>query len=73
MFQWYKESAICFAYLSDVGKAVKNSVPFRESRWFSRGWTGQLGESALSYRPTYLSMFHFAVDHSTDLCTVCRA
>jgi hypothetical protein len=47
MFQWYRGAAKCYAYLSDV------SVPeldedqltweqaFRNSRWFTRGWTLQ--------------------------------
>lgn len=34
MFQWYSDSAICFAYLDDVlcEKDVNGSL------WFSRGW-----------------------------------
>ncbi|KAK1757187.1 HET-domain-containing protein [Echria macrotheca] len=44
MFQWYKESAICYAYLADV--ADINDIDsqescFRKSRWFTRGWTLQ--------------------------------
>ncbi|KAI0842623.1 HET-domain-containing protein [Hypoxylon sp. FL0890] len=44
MFQWYKNSAICYVYLSDV---LANDDPFstpsdfRQSRWFTRGWTLQ--------------------------------
>jgi len=37
MFKWYKRSAVCFAYLSDV----KTPDGFRESAWFTRGWTLQ--------------------------------
>jgi hypothetical protein len=37
MYQWYKESAVCYAYLADVVDAAR----FTESRWFTRGWTLQ--------------------------------
>ncbi|OTB15397.1 hypothetical protein K445DRAFT_75351 [Daldinia sp. EC12] len=33
MYQWYKESAVCYAYLTDVDDNV--------SRWFTRAWTLQ--------------------------------
>ncbi|KAK7432965.1 hypothetical protein QQZ08_000436 [Neonectria magnoliae] len=43
MFAWYRDATICYAYLSDVpplspGESTKH---FRESRWFTRGWTLQ--------------------------------
>jgi hypothetical protein len=37
MYQWYKESHVCFVYLSDV----TDIDSFRKSRWFTRGWTLQ--------------------------------
>jgi Heterokaryon incompatibility protein (HET) len=40
MFNWYKNAAKCFVYLSDVSKARWKS-DFRRSRWFTRGWTLQ--------------------------------
>jgi len=42
MFRWYSEAAQCYVYLSDVsahGSGWKSA--FRESRWFTRGWTLQ--------------------------------
>ncbi|KAI9662986.1 MAG: hypothetical protein M1821_008033 [Bathelium mastoideum] len=48
MFRWYQRAAKCYVYLSDVSikkrKRYKNSrngwePAFRESRWFTRGWT----------------------------------
>ncbi len=51
MFQWYQRAAKCYAYLADV--STKKRKPsdssaryswesaFRESRWFTRGWTLQ--------------------------------
>jgi hypothetical protein len=51
MFRWYKRSSRCYVYLSDV--FVPEKVPnapdfpitwlerFRQSRWFTRGWTLQ--------------------------------
>ncbi|KAI9644102.1 hypothetical protein NHQ30_007455 [Ciborinia camelliae] len=50
MFRWYKDSAKCYAYLSDVssndyGQANPSSqswlLAFQKSRWFTRGWTLQ--------------------------------
>jgi hypothetical protein len=40
MFAWYKNSARCYAYLSDVSLANMNES-FPKSRWFTRGWTLQ--------------------------------
>lgn len=37
MFRWYSDAAICYVYLSDVSELSE----FRESRWFTRGWTLQ--------------------------------
>ncbi|KAI0897169.1 HET-domain-containing protein [Annulohypoxylon nitens] len=37
MFQWYKASAVCYAFLEDV--SAKSD--FLSSRWFTRGWTLQ--------------------------------
>ena len=44
MFMWYKESAVCFAYLYDVegdDDAQSEDSAFRKSAWFTRGWTLQ--------------------------------
>ncbi|KAL2062462.1 hypothetical protein VTL71DRAFT_6728 [Oculimacula yallundae] len=43
MFQWYKKALICYAYLADVpaGGEIEGSKVFRDSRWFTRGWTLQ--------------------------------
>lgn len=54
MFKWYQNSAVCYAYLSDVpavddhalreegGDAEAAYTPaFRRSKWFTRGWTLQ--------------------------------
>ncbi|KAF1958443.1 HET-domain-containing protein [Byssothecium circinans] len=40
MFAWYKNSARCYAYLSDVLEASMDE-DFSRSRWFTRGWTLQ--------------------------------
>jgi hypothetical protein len=40
MFNWYRNSDYCYAYLSDVQEADM-SRSFSESRWFKRGWTLQ--------------------------------
>ncbi|KAI3337100.1 HET-domain-containing protein [Xylariaceae sp. AK1471] len=45
MYKWYEESAICFAYLSDVRRETSADDAryrwFEQSRWFERGWTLQ--------------------------------
>jgi hypothetical protein len=51
MFQWYKKAARCYVYLFDVSKPdfpEDSDLPraawkpaFRQSRWFTRGWTLQ--------------------------------
>ncbi|KAK3351101.1 heterokaryon incompatibility protein-domain-containing protein, partial [Neurospora tetraspora] len=41
MFRWYNDSAVCYAYISDVVKTDAQSVRFVDSRWFTRGWTLQ--------------------------------
>jgi Heterokaryon incompatibility protein (HET) len=51
MFRWYQDATKCYVYLSDVstirnGATVESSsntwdAAFRESRWFTRGWTLQ--------------------------------
>ncbi|KAJ4264479.1 hypothetical protein NW762_005679 [Fusarium torreyae] len=44
MFQWYRNAAACYVYLDDV-TCTENPVSpgsrFRQSRWFTRGWTLQ--------------------------------
>ncbi|KAG9196073.1 hypothetical protein G6011_01194 [Alternaria panax] len=43
MFHWYKESAKCYVYLSDVPASSldTNELAFQKSKWFTRGWTLQ--------------------------------
>jgi hypothetical protein len=50
MFRWYRDSAKCYVYLEDVSndsfeywddREHDYSLQFRESRWFTRGWTLQ--------------------------------
>jgi len=47
MFKWYRDSAICYVYMQDVGsqppgwETSLRSTSFSASRWFSRGWTLQ--------------------------------
>ncbi|KAK3997853.1 heterokaryon incompatibility protein-domain-containing protein [Cladorrhinum sp. PSN332] len=39
MFNWYLESMVCYAYLSDVPPTPGSDIAV--SRWFTRGWTLQ--------------------------------
>ncbi|CAG9952144.1 unnamed protein product [Clonostachys rosea f. rosea IK726] len=50
MFRWYRDAERCYVYLPDVSSATVSSqqqtvMPwkdaFRQSRWFTRGWTLQ--------------------------------
>ncbi|KAH7335627.1 heterokaryon incompatibility protein-domain-containing protein [Pyrenochaeta sp. MPI-SDFR-AT-0127] len=51
MFRWYRNATKCYVYLSDVSvnRSVRNDpsfqqewkIAFRQSRWFTRGWTLQ--------------------------------
>ncbi|KAI3328984.1 HET-domain-containing protein [Xylariaceae sp. AK1471] len=46
MFRWYKESAVCFAYLGDLSPSSVEGLEsseqsFAQCAWFRRGWTLQ--------------------------------
>ena len=46
MYQWYKNSAVCYVYLSDVDenpfdRYSRTDRNIYHSRWFTRGWTLQ--------------------------------
>lgn len=42
MFAWYRDAAVCFAFLADVALHPDGVAEgFESSRWFSRGWTLQ--------------------------------
>ena len=49
MFRWYQNAARCYVYLSDISvhtqdgrsRHVEWESAFRNSRWFTRGWTLQ--------------------------------
>ncbi|EHK46048.1 hypothetical protein TRIATDRAFT_292246 [Trichoderma atroviride IMI 206040] len=44
MFRWYRQAAICYAFLSDVPSnenPQEKDSKFQKSRWFQRGWTLQ--------------------------------
>jgi hypothetical protein len=40
MFGWYRQSQVCYAYLSDFTHDTKDDIEakFRKCRWFTRGW-----------------------------------
>lgn len=45
MFRWYRDAAICYAYLEDASEKIKlpitSSSSISHCRWFTRGWTLQ--------------------------------
>ena len=73
MFQWYRDAAVCYAYLSDVHDGADpyhdtTDSPFRTSRWFTRGWTLQELLAPLNFR-FYDADWHF-LGTKGDLCDV---
>ena len=43
MFRWYRNTAKCYVYLSDISTNDYDRVDpfFQKSQWFTRGWTLQ--------------------------------
>lgn len=42
MYQWFKNSSVCYAFLSDVDACNGHSPGrLKSSAWFTRGWTLQ--------------------------------
>jgi hypothetical protein len=44
MYLWYRNAQVCYAYLADVPSGQEhqsNGSRFRNSKWFTRGWTLQ--------------------------------
>ncbi|OAA72168.1 Heterokaryon incompatibility [Cordyceps fumosorosea ARSEF 2679] len=41
MYAWYRDAALCYAFLSDVPDAAAVPAAFEASAWFTRGWTLQ--------------------------------
>jgi hypothetical protein len=41
MFQWYKNAANCYVYLSDFPLGIRAQDGLATCRWFTRGWTLQ--------------------------------
>lgn len=68
MYAWYQEATHCYAYLSDVPDVElsgRDSLRyFRESRWFTRGWT--LQELIAPRRITFYSQSWKKIGHRSD-------
>ena len=49
MFNWYKQSGVCYVYLNDV--CLQNKSGMSQARWSERGWTLQelLAPSAIIF------------------------
>ncbi|KAI1762282.1 HET-domain-containing protein [Hypoxylon sp. FL1150] len=41
MFQWYRGSAVCYAYLRDYDNKTFDAACLKNNEWFFRGWTLQ--------------------------------
>ncbi|KAI1265464.1 heterokaryon incompatibility protein-domain-containing protein [Xylariaceae sp. FL1019] len=69
MFKWYRDATICYAFLQDV-EVPEIDTAFRQSRWFTRGWTLQelLAPRLLSfYDASWRSIGELATD---SLCEI---
>ncbi|OTA95624.1 hypothetical protein M434DRAFT_28748 [Hypoxylon sp. CO27-5] len=60
MYNWYRGSRICYAYLADVPRH-----PFRKSKWFRRGWT--LQELIAPHRLVFYSNSWVKIGDRSDL------
>lgn len=71
MFQWYRDSRICYAYLSDVDgdedPSAENSS-FVQSVWFTRGWT--LQELLAPVEVIFLGSDWQEIGSKSSLCSV---
>jgi ankyrin repeat protein len=41
MYRWYEEAELCYAFLADVPQGTGAGDEFKNSKWFTRGWTLQ--------------------------------
>lgn len=41
MFGYYRNSVVCYAFLSDLDSSTDTEVGLEQCRWFTRGWTLQ--------------------------------
>ncbi|KAF5667212.1 vegetative incompatibility het-e-1 [Fusarium heterosporum] len=70
MFLWYRKSAACYVYLSDVTAEENPALPnsrFRRSRWFTRGWT--LQELLAPHEVIFLAEDWCEIGTKASLCT----
>lgn len=74
MFEWYKKSRVCYAFLKDVpttdNPRAENST-FRNSEWFRRGWT--LQELIAPRRLVFLSATWEVIGTKKQLADVVEA
>ncbi|KAH8746601.1 heterokaryon incompatibility protein-domain-containing protein [Diaporthe sp. PMI_573] len=58
MFRWYRNAAKCYIYLADVSTTGQDptaqfwALAFRNSKWFTRGWTLQEASCPADPLPT---------------------
>ncbi|KAI1786364.1 HET-domain-containing protein [Ganoderma leucocontextum] len=71
MYQWYSRAVMCFAFLADVpaeeDHGAKDSE-FRQSRWFTRGWT--LQELIAPLQVVFLSMTWTSIGSKSSLASL---
>ncbi|KAK3358656.1 hypothetical protein B0T24DRAFT_660749 [Lasiosphaeria ovina] len=70
MFAWYRQSLICFVYLSDY--SLPHSGPLGSSRWFSRGWTLQelLAPGKVEFYDKHWNLVGTKLDMCDDLVRI---
>ncbi|KAI0190637.1 heterokaryon incompatibility protein-domain-containing protein [Xylaria flabelliformis] len=73
MYAWYRESAVCYAYLSDVSTSpgpendLEFNKEFSRSRWWTRGWT--LQELLAPRKVLFFTREWKLIDNRTSLAT----
>lgn len=78
MFEFYRASAVCYAYLPDV-RSIKDyhgaMLDFMQSTWFTRGWTLQelLAPQVVIFLTSDWEVLGHKCSHDKRLCDViCR-
>jgi hypothetical protein len=58
MFEWYRNSVVCYAFLCDLDPSTETELGLPHCRWFTRGWTLQelIAPSEVRF---YDSAWHF--------------
>jgi hypothetical protein len=75
MFRWYRDAAICYAYIEDLPEDIKIPITdpalMKTCRWFSRGWT--LQELLAPTDIVFFGSGWFKIDRKIELVEILEA